>query len=220
MTLDDNTRSGLQFLTLGAAVVLVLVVLDRAVEGGSATRDPGAYVLRPFQHGYLLGDFTVVDADTARGERLAWAVVMGGIVAAIGGVFTHLVARKRWVTLAVVRLLMLVAGGWCAHAALYRPAHLFFLRDRMVVEWRYIELVADIPLPFTRSIQLFGGPVEAVMEKGNGSGCGRVHLMLNDHDTVHLSSIPLPLDDCEAAAGSTLRTGKEAAAMLNGYLHR
>lgn len=220
MNLDDNTRSGLHYLALGIVVVLALLLADRWIAAaGRQTADPHM-ALAAFQMGYLPGNgLTVVDSTSSRGERLAWAALLAVAVATGCGLGTRALSGARRPALVVARTVLVAVFGWGAYAALFVPVRHFFLRDGMVVEWRYAH-VGDLPLPFTRTIELHHGEVRAHAVADSGTACGaHFDLILEGPTRVRLASLrPRPLHCAEDLAADRTRA-HAAAALLNGLLH-
>ena len=157
--LDDNTRSGLHYLLLGAAVVLGLVGVDAALDHWF----PGPGPQGTFGHGYLLDRQDgppLIAAGTGRGERLVTVVFLAFAVATVVAGGAWLLLRRalpRIKPLAIATwwvwfLGVLVGGG---HAALYEPPVTWVGdRDGALILWRRTVLLNDIPLPKSRVIEL------------------------------------------------------------------
>lgn len=219
MNLDDNTRSGLHYLALGAVVVLALLLADRLIPvfGGSAgDRHPA---LDAFQHGYLPGKgVTVVDTASTRGERLAWATLLAVVLAAGCGFAARALSGARRPALVVARTVLVAVFGWGVYAALFVPVRHFFLRDGMVVEWRYAHL-GEVPLPFTRTIELHHGLVGVHHVMDSGTDCGaHIDLILTGPTRVRLASLRPRPRHCAEDLANDRTCAETAAALLNGLL--
>ena len=222
MTLDDNTRAALHYLTLGVALVLLLVVVDRLLSGFAAPSDP---TFRAFQHGYLLGDgVNIVDAGSTRGERIALAVVMAAAGAVLAGVLIALSLRlfgrnARRIPLVIARLVLVVMLAWGAYAAFFVPVHHFFFRDAMIVEWRSTRLVGDLPLPFTRRISLHHGTVKTHFVNDALAPCGaRIDLCIADGSDLCMTPLFLTGDRCDEKLNVFPARADSIAAALNRLL--
>lgn len=223
MHLDDNTRSGLHYLSLGGVVLFALMLVDRWLDGFLRPVDPALAVLTPFQHGYLLGaGIRIVDAGSTRGERIAWAIVASVAAGIVLGLVVHGLSRNRGLSLATARLGMVLLLGWGCYAALFVPVRSFFVgRDGVLVERRYARFLPDVPVPFTGTTSLHAGTVHPnAVHYADRPPCGRLELILrNEHDLL-LSQVDVRSDDCDHAIADFEGVHASAAGLINAHLHR
>lgn len=221
MKLDDNTRSALHYLALGVVVLFLLMTADRVLSGFATSSDPRLQSLYPLQHGFLLGDaVNIVDTNSSRGERIAWALVVAVAGASITGLLVRWISRGRrsWV-LGTARLMLLLLLGWGIYAALFVPVRAFAVRDATLVERRYSRLIGDLPLPFTGRSSLHTGPVTTRSIDDPDAPCGiRIDLQLADRTGERMASLHWRADRCVEKLTAFPAQADSIAALLNGYL--
>ncbi len=117
--LDDNARTGLHALALGALIIGVPVLVVQLVDASQTAVDStGASVLRIFRNGYLLpmGGPELTCDSTTRMERIGLAAVMAMVAGLCLGLLA-LPLRKRALPWAVGRwgaFIVLLFLCWCA----------------------------------------------------------------------------------------------------------
>lgn len=221
MDLDDNTRSALHYLALGAVVLMALLLLDRLISGAAEASNQAFPALAPFQHGFLLGEGAhIVDTESSRGERVAWALVTAVVLASFSGLLASLVFR--WgarSSILLVRAVLVATLAWCLYAALFVPTRWFFVRDGMLVEWRHARSIGDLPVPLTRTISLHRGAVEVQRVADGFAACGaQVSLVLEGEELVKLASLRPRSNHCADDLTEADANARAAAATLNGLL--
>lgn len=221
MDLDDNTRSALHYLALGAVVLMAVLLLDRLISGAAEASNQAFPALAPFQHGFLLGESAhIVDTGTSRGERVAWALVTAVVLASLSGLLASLVFR--WgarSSILLVRAVLVATLAWCLYAALFVPARWFFVRDGMLVEWRHARSIGDLPIPFTRTIYLHRGPVDVQQVVDASAGCGaRLTLGSGGAHGIVLTSLRARPPHCSEGLSQARVEAEAAARTLNSLM--
>ncbi len=153
--LDDNTRSAIHYLVLGA-VVIGAIRLGWWGLYAMAYRDvPSAEVM--FRHGYLgLSSITLVVADHTAAERLLGALAFVLFVAFVAGIVVALILRgDKGKLFRRAAIISLIPGlSWALWAAMFSPRKCTdILPDAIVIHYQK-ELFIDLPLPFTSTEQM------------------------------------------------------------------
>ncbi|HQW07173.1 MAG: hypothetical protein IPH05_13880 [Flavobacteriales bacterium] len=154
--LDDTTSDGIRFLLVGAGSLFALRLAYVGILRWNQAAEPNSLEARvaEFQNGYWLADaHTLVTGHMAVGERMALAVVITAVLAALvaGVVYVIMRVLRRPAERAVVRtarIALVVGGAWFVYAALMVPASSIRLGSEALVQIDRAH-IAELSLPFT-----------------------------------------------------------------------
>jgi hypothetical protein len=201
--LDDNARSGFHYLVLGVLVVGVLAFLN----WGLGMLYPGIGPGGAFSHGYLVSDegTNLIVSSTARGERLATAVLLASCSAllfvasawALGLVMGKMEPRTlRWIA-KVSFMLTLLGLGYSALSL--PPRELIGHRDGAFIIWQRTILLNDLTIPGSKRIELIPfyqiGDVRCATTQGTLQDGVDIELIMNDGRTIPIGHATDHFDD-------------------------
>ncbi len=153
--LDDNTRSALHYLMLGALVIGAIRLGWWGVYAIAYRGLPSEELM--FRHGYLgLSSITLVVAEHTASERILGALAIALVSAFAVGIVVALVLRgDKGRLFRKVAVITLIPGLiWALWAALFSPRkYADILPDAIVIHYQK-ELFLDLPLPFTAMEQM------------------------------------------------------------------
>lgn len=182
MGLDDNTRSGLQYLVLGVLVVglptLIISVIDARQTAGMQATD-----LLALRNGYLLPDpWEWTLCSTTRIERFAWAFMISALVAIITG----LTWRPR-----IAPIVGIACSAWLAYAAACLPPVRSRCEDHGLVITRRPVLLADLTLPWGQGVERIDLSAGASITIRPDPSGGTLFLLETPHGQTAFASAPI-----------------------------
>lgn len=188
--LDDNAQEALQFLLLGAGIILAGRLLHHGLDLAWA---PGAdapaweRAIEPFRHGYLVPRGTLVSTAVDLAARLGVGALLtlvgGGLGALMGSAVARVGGRPALRgTVRGARWGLALAGAWCLYATLALPPRTVrAIEQGLLVRERAAVLNAvALPVPARDHLlpwkQVRG--FEHQPEHAPGQGCGTAHAVV------------------------------------------
>lgn len=217
--LDDNSRGALHYLALGALVMALLFLGDKALTMMSeSSTDPA---LLPFQHGYLLGPGAfVVDATSTRAERVAFGILLAFGLTMFVWVLLALISKllggpSEKLTLRAARAVFLIAFTWGAYAAVRIPVRYAEIGKGRAVLLRHRAIFDRVPIPFTAGESTIDEDFAIDWLDSGYSPCGyRLDLVMKG-DTADRIHLVTPCDRSGSRNRPAIPQFKEAAMELN-----
>ncbi|MCB9184242.1 MAG: hypothetical protein H6591_10010 [Flavobacteriales bacterium] len=197
--LPENAREAVQFLALGAGIVLGIRVVIALLGSLPASPEDGSLTaaLAPYRADYpLLPAQTVAVEAQAPLPRIAIASLLvllsGAAFGLLGGALGALL-RKRPLALAVLlaRGGLLLAMAWALFCLLARPARSTTIASDGLHLHEHVCFLGSIPLPFgehERIIPWRDAMHIAVAEEPGTSACGTTIVI-----TAQVSGVPVPI---------------------------
>ncbi|MCB9167547.1 MAG: hypothetical protein H6595_08710 [Flavobacteriales bacterium] len=154
--LDENTRSAVHFLMIGAVILLALRGLGLVLELLFNQFHPDGHLLGPWRNGYLIfRPGAVTRAHTTLTERLALGFLLSTAVGSVGWALTWALrsafgSHGAHAPLVAGRWLGGLSLAWCVVSAFLLPPETTF-PDHITRDWRTVRrstMIGELTLPW------------------------------------------------------------------------